>query len=77
MCLLMRRNPELKWLYSHADFVSANDEGDLATPGVDEAGPAAVDRDVFTISGTEPDRGVIEWLTCVLHNCWQWREEYV
>lgn len=58
-------------MYSHPDFVPANDKGDLATPGVDKAGPAAVNGDVLAVSRTETNRGVIERLTCVLQNCWQ------
>lgn len=38
---------------SHPDFVPANDKGDLATPGVDKAGPAAVNGDVLAVSRTE------------------------
>lgn len=48
----------------------ADDKGDLATPRVDEAGPAAVDGDVLTVSGEETDGGVIEGLTRILQN---WR----
>lgn len=68
---------EIHWVYSHSDFVPAYDKGHLATPGVDKAGPAAVDGDVLAVSRTETDRGVIERLTCILQNCWQWRVECV
>lgn len=61
----------IQLVYSHPDFVPANDKGDLATPGVDKAGPAAVDGDVLAVSRTETNRGVIKRLTCVLQNCWQ------
>lgn len=43
----------IHWVHSHPDFVPANDKGDLAAPGVDEAGPAGVDGDVLAISRTE------------------------
>ena len=45
-----------------------NDEGDLPAPGIDEAGPAGVQRDVLPVSGTEPERGVVEGLPPGLHN---------
>lgn len=63
------------WVYSHAHFVPANDKGDLATPGVDKAGPAGVDGDVLAVSCTKTDRGVIEWLTGILQNCWKQNTE--
>lgn len=47
----------------------ADDKGDLATPRVHEAGPAAVDGDVLAVSRKETDGGVIKRLTCVLKNC--------
>lgn len=47
----------------------AYDEGDLAAPGVDEAGPAGVDGDVLAVSCTEADGGVVERLTSILQNC--------
>lgn len=50
----------------------ADDKGDFATPRVDEAGPAAVNGDVLTVSGKETDGGVIEGLARVLQN---WRRE--
>lgn len=56
--------------HSHPDFVPANDEGDLAAPGVDKAGPAAVHHDVLAISGAETNGGVVERLAGVLQNCW-------
>lgn len=55
----------------------ANDKGDFAAPGVDEAGPASVEGDVLAIFCTEADRGVIERLTSILQNCWQQRVECV
>ena len=58
----------MHWVYSRADFVPANDKGDLATPGVDEAGPAGINGDVLAVSRTETDRGVIEWRTSILQN---------
>lgn len=42
-----------QWEYLHAHFVPANDEGHLAAPGIDKAGPAGVDCDVLTVSCTE------------------------
>lgn len=55
----------------HAHFVPANDKGDLATPWVYKAGPAAVNGDVLTVSCKETDGGVIKWLACILQNCWR------
>ena len=52
--------------YSHADFVSSNDEGHFAAPGVDEAGPAGVYGDILSIPRTEPDGRVVKWLTSIL-----------
>lgn len=57
------------WVYSHTNFVPANDKGDLATPGVNKAGPAGVDGDIFTVSCTETDRGVVKRLTSILQDC--------
>lgn len=65
----------IQWVHSHPDFVPANDKGDLATPGVDKAGPAGVDGDVLAVSRTETGRGVVERLAGVLQNCWQQEEE--
>lgn len=47
----------------------ADDKGDLATPWVHKAGPAAVNSDVLTVSRKETDRGVIKWLTGILQYC--------
>lgn len=55
--------------HSHSDFVPADDERDLAAPGVDETGPAAVHHDVLAVSGAEANGGVVEWLASVLQNC--------
>lgn len=55
--------------HSHAHFVSSDDKGDFATPGVDKTGPAGVKNDVFSISCTEPDGRVVKWLSCKLKNC--------
>lgn len=57
--------------HSHPDFVPADDEGDLAAPRVDKAGPAAVHHDVLAVSGAETDGGVVERLAGVLQNCWR------
>lgn len=54
---------------SHANFVPANNEGDLAAPGVDEAGPAGVRGDVLPVSCTETDGGVVKWLASILQDC--------
>lgn len=51
---------------SYADFVPADVKGDLAAPGVDEAGPAGVDDDVPSVPRAEPDGGVVERLASVL-----------
>lgn len=59
-------------VHSHANFVPADDEGDLAAPGVDEAGPAGVDGDVLAVSCAEADGGVVERLTGVLQD---WEEK--
>lgn len=48
----------------------ANDKGDLATPWVYKAGPAAINCDVLAVSRKETDRGVIKRLTCILQDCW-------
>ena len=53
----------------------ANDKGDLATPWVYKAGPAAVNGDVLAVSRKETDGGVIKWLTCILQNCWKWKQK--
>lgn len=42
--------------YSHPDPVPPDDEGDLPAPGVDEAGPAGVQRDVLPVPGAEAQR---------------------
>ena len=52
--------------HSHADFVPPDNEGDLAAPGVDEAGPAGVDDYVLSVPRAEPDGGVVERLASVL-----------
>lgn len=49
--------------------MSTDDKGDLTTPRVDKAGPAAVNGNVLSVSCKETDRGVIKWLTCILQNC--------
>lgn len=54
---------------SHAHFVPADDKGDLATPRVDKAAPAAVHGDVLAVSRRETDGGVVKRLACVLQNC--------
>lgn len=50
----------------HSDFVPANDEGDLAAPGVDKAGPAGVNGDVLAISCAETNWGVVKRLAGIL-----------
>lgn len=47
----------------------ADDKGDLATPRVDKAGPAAVNSDVLTVSRKETDGGVVERLARILQDC--------
>lgn len=59
---------KLKLLHSHADFVTANDKGHLAAPGVDEARPAGVQGDVLPVAGADADGGVVEGLTCMLQD---------
>lgn len=54
--------------HSHAHFVPADDKGDLAAPGIDEAGPAGVDGDVLAVPRTEADGRMVERLTGVLQN---------
>lgn len=56
----------------HADFVSPDDEGHLAAPGVDEAGPAGVQGDIFSVAGAEPDGGVVKRLAAELEDCHRW-----
>lgn len=55
--------------YSHSHFVSPDNKGHLAAPGIDETGPAGVQNDVFSISCTEPDGWVVKRLPCVLEDC--------
>lgn len=57
------------WAHSHPDSVSADDEGDLSAPRIDEAGPAGVQSDVLAIPGTEPNGRIVEGLPAGLHNC--------
>lgn len=45
-----------------------HNERDFATPRIDEAGPAGVDSDIFTIAGTEADGRVVKGLASVLKN---------
>lgn len=59
------------WKYSRADFVSADNKGDFAAPGINKTGPAGVNGDILSVSCTETYRRMIEWLTSVLQNCWQ------
>jgi len=56
-------------VHLHADFVSPDDEGHLAAPGVNEAGPAGVDGDVLTVLGAEVCGRVVEGLPGVLQDC--------
>lgn len=53
--------------HSHANFVSADDEGHFAAPGIDEARPAGVYSDVLSITSTEADR-VIKRLASILQD---------
>lgn len=56
------------------DFVAADDEGHLAAPGVDEAGPAGVQGDVVAILAAEAHGRVLEWrLSCILQD-WKMRQ---
>lgn len=54
-------------MYSHANFVSADDEGNFAAPGIDKAGPAGVDGDVLSVTSTEADR-VLKRLASILQD---------
>lgn len=56
-------------MHSHANFVSADDEGNFAAPGIDKAGPAGVDGDVLSVTSTEADR-VIKRLASILQDWW-------
>lgn len=38
-------------------------------PGVDKAGPAGVENDVFSVPCAEPDGGVVEGLAGALEDC--------
>lgn len=49
--------------------MSPNNKGDLAAPRVDKTGPAGVKYDVFSISCTEADGGVVKGLPGVLEDC--------
>ena len=55
--------------HSHADFVASDDEGHLAAPGVDEAGPAGVQGDVLAVARAEADGRAVEGLPHVLQDC--------
>lgn len=56
------------------DFVATDDEGHLAAPGVDEAGPAGVQGDVVTVLAAEAHGRVLERrLSCVLQD-WKMRQ---
>lgn len=57
------------WVNSRANFVPADDKGDLATPGVNEAGPAGVNGDVFAVSRQKTNRRVVKRLTGILQDC--------
>lgn len=54
-------------VHSHADFVSADDKGNFAAPGIDKAGPAGINGDVLSVTSTETD-GVIERLAGILQD---------
>lgn len=56
------------WEHSHPDFVPPDDEGYLAAPGVDEAGPAGVQCDVLPIAGAESDGRIVERLSAGLQD---------
>lgn len=54
--------------------MAPDDEGDLAAPGVDEAGPAGVQGDVVAILAAETHGRVFERrLSCVLQD-WVMRQ---
>lgn len=54
-------------MYSHANFVSADDKGNFAAPGIDKAGPAGIYGDVLSVTSAEAD-GVVERLAGVLQD---------
>lgn len=54
----------------HSDFVSPDYKRDFTTPRIDKTGPACVQSDVFSISGTKADGRVVERLSSVLQNCY-------
>lgn len=56
--------------------MSPDDEGHLAAPGVDEAGPAGVQGDVVSVLTAQAHRRVLEWrLASVLQNCAEEEEQ--
>lgn len=56
------------WEHSHPDFVPPNDERYLPAPGVDEAGPAGIQRDVLPVAGAESNGGIVERLSAGLED---------
>lgn len=63
-----RRHRVEPWEHSHPDFVPPNDEGYLPAPGVDEAGPAGIQRDVLPVAGAESNGGIVERLSAGLED---------
>lgn len=54
-----------------------NDEGNLAAPGVDEAGPASVQGDVVSILAAKTHRRVLKWRLSGILQYYTWEEEKI
>lgn len=54
-----------------------NDEGNLAAPGVDEAGPAGVQGDVVSILAAKTHRRMLEWRLSGILQYYTWQEEKI
>lgn len=63
-------------MHSHANFVSADDEGNFAAPGIDETGPAGVYGNVLSITSTEADR-VVKRLASILQDWWDNKKDFI